>query len=128
MPAGVLLVAALASACASPAQTATPPPVVELALRTVESAGCDGALLPDVTLDVDLRQRERIVAVSANGTRSPLVFRAGTRAWLETATGALDIRLPEGDRLVVPPGESVSFGGGGMAEGDPAFFACSLVR
>jgi hypothetical protein len=66
--------------------------------------------------------------VTPDGTRIPLVFRAGTRAWLETASGALDIRSPEGERLLVQRGEVVSFGGGQMAQGDPAFFACSFVR
>ena len=122
----LLLVAALGAGCASPAPTSAP--VVELPLRTVQAAGCDGALLPDVALEVDGRRSDAIVAVSPDGTRIPLVFRAGTRAWLETATGALEIHSPEGERIVVPPGQRASFGGGQMGEGDTAFFACSFVR
>ena len=121
------LVAAFLVGCAAP--TPRPVPVVELPLRTVESAGpgCDGALLPDVALEVDGRLPEAIVAVSPDGTRIPLVFRAGTRAWLETATGAIEIRSLDGERIVARPGVPVSFGGG-MAEGDSVFFACAFVR
>ena len=128
----LLLVAAFGAGCASPALTLTPTPtpvpVVELPLRTVPSAGCDGALLPDVALEVDGRRPEAIVAVAPDGTRIPLVFRAGTRAWVETGTGALEIQSPEGERIVVLSGQRASFGGGQMGEGDPAFFACSFVR
>ncbi len=120
------LVAAFGVGCGWPAPT--PAPVVELPLRTVQSAACDGALLPDVALAVDARRPEAIVAVAPDGTRIPLVFRDGTRAWLETATGALEIHSPEGERIVVPPGQRASFGGGQMGEGDPAFFACSFVH
>ncbi len=122
----LLLVAAFGAGCASEAPT--PVPVVELPLRTVQSAGCDGALLPDVALEVDGRRPEAIVGVSPDGTRIPLVFRAGTRAWADAASGGLELQSPEGERILVAPGQRASFGGGQMGEGDPAFFACSFVR
>ncbi len=121
--------AIVAGGCALATPAAPTPNVLELPLRTVESDACPDALIPDVLLDVDLTAREPLLAVAANGERLRLVFPAGTRAAVHFDQGVIEIVMPGADRIVVRQNERVSFGGGSMgAEGDDAFFACSIVR
>lgn len=67
------------------------------------------------------------MAVAADGTRRRLVFRSGTRAAWDPATGAVVISMPEGEPRLVRPDERISFGGGHLFSGeDDVFFACSF--
>jgi hypothetical protein len=126
----LLVVPLVAAACAAaPAPTSR---IVELALRTTPpeppgEVACPMALLADVVLDVDPSRPEPIVAVSADGTRTRLVFRGGTRAAWDPATGVLLLQAPEGRQIQVPPGGRISFGGGFTFPGDDElFFACTI--
>ena len=120
----------LLAGCGAVAPTASPTPaVVALPLRTVAGTACPEALMPDVRLVADSAVPGALVAVAPNGERIPLVFREGTRAAVHLDRNVIELVFPEGDRVVLGPEDTVSFGGGSEGgEGDPTFFACSLVQ
>ena len=124
--AAVLVAAACSTGAPTPSATHG---IVELAIRTAPGDGCPDALMPDVSLDVDLNARDPLTAVGATGARIALVFPGGTRAAVHLDRNAVEILLPGGERAVVGIGERISFGGGQFgAEGDDTFFACSIVE